>query len=42
MATINDLRNKANAIAGATQAGENTAQRVGGAFQDAADLIEQL
>ena len=42
MATINDLRNKANAIAGATQAGENTAQRVGGACQDAADLIEQL
>nr|DAP06575.1 MAG TPA: hypothetical protein [Caudoviricetes sp.] len=40
MATINDLKQKATLIAGATQVGENTAQRVGGAFQDAADLIE--
>lgn len=42
MATINDLRTKANLVANATAVGENTAGRVGGALQDAADLIVQL
>lgn len=42
MATINDLRTKANLVANATAVGENTAGRVGGALQDAADLIAQL
>ena len=42
MATIKDLRTKATLIFNAMLAGENTAKRVGGAFNDAADLIEQL
>ena len=42
MATIEQLRDKANLVANATQVGENSAQRVGGALQDAADLISQL
>lgn len=42
MTTISDLRSKANAVANATKEGENTAQRVGGALQDAADLIEKV
>ena len=42
MVTIDDLRTKAALIFNAILAGENTAKRVGGAFNDAADLIEQL
>ncbi|MDD7272807.1 MAG: hypothetical protein PUG96_02420 [Prevotellaceae bacterium] len=42
MATIEQLKNKADAVANATQIGENTALRVGGALQDAADLIAKL
>lgn len=42
MATITDLQNKANLVANATEVGENTAARVGGALQDAADLIAKL
>jgi hypothetical protein len=42
MATITDLQNKANSVANATQVGENTAARVGGALQDAAALIAAL
>lgn len=42
MATITDLQNKANSVANATQVGENTAARVGGALQDAASLIAAL
>lgn len=42
MATIEDLRTKATLIFNAVLAGENTAKRVGGAFNDTADLIEQL
>ena len=42
MTTIEDLRTKATLIFNAVLAGENTAKRVGGAFNDTADLIEQL
>ena len=42
MVTIEDLRTKAALIFNAVLAGENTAKRVGGAFNDAADLIERL
>lgn len=42
MATISELKQKANLVANATEAGENTATRVGGVLQDAASLIEQL
>ena len=42
MATINDLQSLANAVANATEVGENTAERVGGALQKAAELIAQL
>lgn len=42
MATLAELKEKANLVANATEAGENTATRVGGALQDAASLIEQL
>src|SRR5574344_2256284 len=42
MATIDDLKTKANLVANATEVGENTAQRVGGALQNAADLIASL
>lgn len=42
MAKIDDFKAKANAVAGATQVGENTAARVGGALQDAASLIDDL
>ena len=42
MATIDSLKQKANLVANATQVGENTAARVGGALQDAADLIAGL
>lgn len=40
--TIQDLQNKANLVANATNVGENTAARVGGALQDAANLIAAL
>lgn len=40
MANINDLKTKAAQIKNATQVGENTASRVGGAIADAAELIE--
>lgn len=42
MAKIDELKSKANAVAGATKVGENTAARVGGALQDAASCIEEL
>ena len=42
MTTIEDLRTKATLIFNAVLARENTAKRVGGAFNDTADLIEQL
>ena len=40
--TINDLKTSANLVANATEVGENTAGRVGGALQQAADLISGL
>ena len=42
MATIDEFKQKAETIANATQVGENTAQRVGGALQDAAELIDDI
>ena len=42
MATINEFKQKAETIANATQVGENTAQRVGGALQDVAELIDDI
>jgi hypothetical protein len=42
MPTINDLRNRAALIANATQVGENTANRVGTAFDIVADLLEGM
>ena len=42
MAQIDELKQKANLVANATQVGENTAQRIGGALQDAAALIADL
>ena len=42
MAKIDELKSKANAVAGATKEGENTAAHVGGASQDAASRTEQL
>lgn len=41
MATIDDLKIKANLIANATKEGENTAKRVGGLFNDVITLIEE-
>lgn len=41
MATIQELKEKASLVANATAAGENTAARVGGALQDAAELLEK-
>lgn len=41
MATIDDLKIKANLIANATKEGENTAKRVGGLFNDVIALIEE-
>lgn len=41
MATINDLKIKANLIANATKEGENTARRVGGLFNDVIAIIEE-
>lgn len=42
MATIDEFKQKAETIANATQVGENTAQRVGGALQDVAELIDGI
>lgn len=42
MATIEDLKRKADLIAKAKRIGENTAERVGGAIQDAAELIGKV
>ena len=42
MATIEDLKRKADLIAKAKRIGENTAERVGGAIQDAAELIGKM
>lgn len=42
MATIEQLKTLANQVANATEIGENTAGRVGGALQQAADLIASL
>ena len=42
MATIDELKTLANQVANATEIGENTAERVGGALQQAADLIASL
>lgn len=42
MATIDEFKQKAETIANATQVGENTAQRVGGALQDVAELIDDI
>lgn len=41
MATIDDLKIKANLIANATKEGENTARRVGGLFNDVIAIIEE-
>lgn len=41
MATINELKEKADLIANATKEGENTAKRVGGLFNDVIALIEE-
>lgn len=41
MATIDDLKIKANLIANATKEGENTAKCVGGLFNDVIALIEE-
>lgn len=42
MATIDEFKQKAETIANATQVGENTAQRVGGALKDVAELIDDI
>lgn len=42
MATVEDLKNKADLVAKATQVGENTAARVGGALQDTAALLADV
>lgn len=39
MATIEELRRKANLVANATEVGENTAERVGGVLQEMADFM---
>lgn len=41
MATINEIKQQAAAIKNATQVGENTAERVGGALAGLAELAEQ-
>lgn len=42
MATINEIKQQAAAVKNATQVGENTAERVGGALAGLADIAEQL
>ena len=41
MATINEIKQQAAAVKNATQVGENTAERVGGALAGLADISEQ-
>lgn len=41
MATINEIKQQAEAVKNATQVGENTAMRVGGALSGLADIAEQ-
>ena len=41
MATINEIKQQAAAVKNATQVGENTAERVGGALAGLADIAEQ-
>lgn len=41
MATINEIKQQAAAVKNATQVGENTAERVGGALAGLADFVEQ-
>ena len=41
MATINEIKQQAAAVKNATQVGENTAERVGGAIAGLADIAEQ-
>ena len=41
MATINEIKQQAATIKGATQVGENTAERVGGAIEGLADIAQQ-
>lgn len=41
MATINEIKQQAAAVKNATQVGENTADRVGGALAGLADIAEQ-
>ena len=41
MATINEIKQQAAAVKNATQVGENTAERVGGALAGLADIVEQ-
>ena len=41
MATIDEIKQQAEAVKNATQVGENTAERVGGALSGLADIAEQ-
>ena len=41
MATINEIKQQAAAVKNATQVGENTAERVGGALAGLAEIAEQ-
>lgn len=41
MATIDEIKQQAEAVKNATQVGENTAERVGGALAGLAELAEQ-
>ncbi|MEE1358800.1 MAG: hypothetical protein U0K50_03140, partial [Segatella copri] len=41
MATINEIKQQAAAVKNATQVGENTAERVGGALAGLANIAEQ-
>lgn len=41
MATINEIKQQAEAVKNATQVGENTAERVGGALSGLADIAKQ-
>lgn len=41
MATINEIKQQAAAVKNATQVGENTAERVGGALYGLAEIAEQ-
>lgn len=41
MATIDEIKQQAEAVKNATQVGENTAERVGGALAGLADIVKQ-